>query len=196
MPRTSEQNQKLKEAARWKILFAALEEFARKGLSVRISEIAERAGISQGLLYHYFHSKEELIVELLKMAGVSSSVAVHQTLQGSEDIREKVRALTHMMLDVLRRDDITALFFMFVVQTSIGNVRNPAIDDALKSMGGPVEDMFHLVCEGQAQGVMVDGDPQKLAVLYWQTITGLCCYKLSGCGIMPDEAMINRIVLK
>lgn len=65
-PRTKEQLEELKESRRISILNAALKVFSEKGYNgASISNIAEQAGISKGLLYTYFKSKEDLLDELL-----------------------------------------------------------------------------------------------------------------------------------
>jgi len=51
------------EERRLQILDTALEVFASKGFNgTSIKDIAEAAGISQGLMYHYFKSKKALLV--------------------------------------------------------------------------------------------------------------------------------------
>jgi len=60
-PRTPDRTQKIREERQAQILAAALELFAEKGLhNTRVSEIAARAGVSQGTVYWYFDSKEAL----------------------------------------------------------------------------------------------------------------------------------------
>jgi AcrR family transcriptional regulator len=55
------------DATRKRILDAALQEFAEKGLAgARVDSIAERAGSSARMLYVYFGSKEELYDEVLR----------------------------------------------------------------------------------------------------------------------------------
>ena len=55
------------DATRKRILDAALDEFADKGLAgARVDAIAERAGSSARMLYVYFGSKEELYDEVLR----------------------------------------------------------------------------------------------------------------------------------
>jgi len=67
MPRTPEQFRKMREVKQKQIKDAALELFAREGYhSTSISKIAKAAGISKGLMYNYFDSKEELVMSLLK----------------------------------------------------------------------------------------------------------------------------------
>jgi AcrR family transcriptional regulator len=51
-----------KEARPQELLAAALELFVEKGFAAtRIEEVAQRAGVSKGTLYHYYPSKEELL---------------------------------------------------------------------------------------------------------------------------------------
>ena len=52
-------------ATRARLLDAAKEEFEHTGfLDARISDIAERAGLSHGSFYHYFESKEQIFREV------------------------------------------------------------------------------------------------------------------------------------
>jgi len=58
MPRSAEDNQQIRDARREEILEAATQVFAERGFArTKISDIAAAAGVSHGLLYHYFDSK-------------------------------------------------------------------------------------------------------------------------------------------
>lgn len=62
MPRTETQYEEIRENRRNQIMDTALELFAVEGFyPTSISRIAARAGISKGLMYNYFKSKEDLI---------------------------------------------------------------------------------------------------------------------------------------
>jgi AcrR family transcriptional regulator len=62
MPRTKEQYEKIRSEKREIIKQAALKLFAEKGYATTsISDIAQTAGISKGLMYNYFKSKEEVL---------------------------------------------------------------------------------------------------------------------------------------
>ena len=62
MPRTKEQNKKIREEARNKIINAAIKLFSLKGYhGTSISDIAKEAEISKGLAYNYFESKQDLL---------------------------------------------------------------------------------------------------------------------------------------
>jgi len=66
-PRTSDQFGKMREEKSALIMDVALEHFANKGFhATTISHIARHAGISKGLLYNYFESKEALLNEIIR----------------------------------------------------------------------------------------------------------------------------------
>jgi AcrR family transcriptional regulator len=60
-------NQRRKEQRHEEIMEAALEEFAVKGYAeTRLDDVANRAGISKGLVYVYFKTKEELFKAVIR----------------------------------------------------------------------------------------------------------------------------------
>jgi len=62
---TREDKRRLVEARRRQILEAARRVFARRGFEgARISEVAKEAGVSEGTIYNYFRSKEDLLVHI------------------------------------------------------------------------------------------------------------------------------------
>ncbi len=68
MPRSPAQNEEIRQARRVQIMDAARQVFARRGFhATRMSDIASAAGVSQGTLYHYFQSKDELFLSLLNV---------------------------------------------------------------------------------------------------------------------------------
>lgn len=65
-PRTKEQFLEIREDRKAQIKEVALEIISEEGFqNTSISKIALRAEISKGLLYNYFSSKEEMILEIL-----------------------------------------------------------------------------------------------------------------------------------
>ena len=66
MPRTPEQFKQIRTDRRADILEAALHVFAEEGYhAASISKVSKYAGVSKGLMYNYFKSKEDLLHELL-----------------------------------------------------------------------------------------------------------------------------------
>lgn len=61
-PRSPEQNKEIREQSRQQIINAAFELFANEGYSkTSIAEVAKKAKVSKGLIYHYFSSKEHIL---------------------------------------------------------------------------------------------------------------------------------------
>ncbi|MDR7079726.1 AcrR family transcriptional regulator [Neobacillus niacini] len=67
MPRTPEENERIRQATKEKIRAAAMELFMKQGYyATPISDIAKHASISKGLLYNYYKGKEELLSEMVE----------------------------------------------------------------------------------------------------------------------------------
>jgi len=65
-PRNHIQNEKIRDKSTGRILNAAFMLMAKNGYeSTSISQIAKEAGVSKGLMYNYFSSKEELLQALI-----------------------------------------------------------------------------------------------------------------------------------
>jgi len=66
-PKTKKQFEEIRSEKRNLIMHSALHLFAEKGYhQASISQIAKRAGISKGLMYNYFDSKEALLGEIFQ----------------------------------------------------------------------------------------------------------------------------------
>lgn len=65
-PRTQIQNEKIRSESTNKILSAAFMLMSKNGYeATSISQIAQAAGVSKGLMYNYFSSKEDLLKALI-----------------------------------------------------------------------------------------------------------------------------------
>lgn len=65
-PRTAQQFEQIRNERKAEILEAALHLFAEEGYhSASVSKLAGKAGISKGLMYNYFKSKEEVLKTLI-----------------------------------------------------------------------------------------------------------------------------------
>ena len=99
------------------ILDAALALFARDGFAaVKMSDIAERAGITAGTIYRYFASKGALIEALVERHADPSWSRGREVAEayGSRTAREIVALLLHRWADDLAADSPTALLLLIV----------------------------------------------------------------------------------
>src|ERR1051326_4282404 len=102
MPRTKEANQRIREEQRTKILEGALRVSARKGMAATMSDVAESAGVSQGLAYRYFPSKEALFKELIEQATQSGMALMQQVQKLSGTPGERLNFLISKSLENMR----------------------------------------------------------------------------------------------
>ena len=82
MPRTAEQFKEIRTSRKKAILDAALHVFSEQGYhNTSIIEVSKEAGISKGLIYNYFDSKEELLDILLGSFLDDEMLAVKKVLK-------------------------------------------------------------------------------------------------------------------
>ena len=77
MPRSPEQFEALRRESQERLERAALAVFARLGFQrATVRDIAREADVSQGLLYHYFHTKDELLVAVFRRGAQDVAAAL------------------------------------------------------------------------------------------------------------------------
>ena len=92
-PRTEEQFEKIREKSRNLIINTAMELFAHYGYhSTTIDKIAKKAGISKGLIYNYYKSKDELL-ESVFMQGFNFFDEISKISQTDISAYEKLQLL-------------------------------------------------------------------------------------------------------
>ena len=195
MPRTKEAFESMRQTTREKIETAALSLFARKGLAVKVGEIAEAAGVSQGLMYSHYSSKDALIIELVRQATTISSKTIMDFSESDGTAAWKVNNISCMMCRMLADAPIGIDYFMFMMQVGMSDFKVPEASWYSAELPNPVENLAQVIAQGQAEGSVVQGEPLQLAVAYWAAIQGLCCYAITGIPVSTDPKMLNRILL-
>ena len=88
-PRTPQQFEEIRETRRKQIMDAALELFATEGYShCSISQLANHAGISKGLMYNYFDSKEALLLAIIDEGMQDIMIMIDPNQDGVLDAEE------------------------------------------------------------------------------------------------------------
>lgn len=119
-PRTEEQYEQIREQKRALILEEALRLFADEGFhSTSISKIAKSAGISKGLMYNYFESKEALLHELV-LSGIND---LTQTFDPNNDgilTTEELEYFINQTFEILKTNiKYWKLYFAIILQPSV-----------------------------------------------------------------------------
>jgi AcrR family transcriptional regulator len=119
-PRTKEQFEKIRETSRTEILNAALELFAKNGFhATSISQIAEKAGISKGLMYNYFKSKDDLLKNIIDNGFQQLSEMMLETGQKSEPC-EVLKNIIHYSIEHIKKNfTYWQLFMALIIQSGV-----------------------------------------------------------------------------
>jgi len=86
------------------LLAVAREVFLERGIRATTLEVAERAGVSEGVLFHRFKSKEELFSAAMDFDGEGAPRAVLEAIESLDglEVREAIVQLATKLLEVGR----------------------------------------------------------------------------------------------
>jgi AcrR family transcriptional regulator len=163
----AEQNEK----RRRDILAAGLELFVAKGYAgTAVRDISAATGTSNGLLFHYFKTKEEILAELAAhaMAGVGAAAGLLASGRPPLDIFETITEAVFQAYRTPHGRNLFLLINQVKTQSSIPQAVKTAVA-AIDAIGASVP----VIREGQRTGAMKDGDPLALAVAYWGAVQGI-----------------------
>ncbi len=119
-PRTEEQFEEIRMNRKALIMEAALELFASAGYhETSISNIAEKAGISKGLMYNYFDSKEELIRQIIRK-GMDDILQYFDPDQDGIITKDEIRYFIDRVFTLMVQDiDFWKIYFMVLIQPPV-----------------------------------------------------------------------------
>lgn len=183
-----------KEKRRQEILLAGLNLFIQKGYSgTTIKNIASAVGMSVGLLFHYFESKEELYVELIKL-GIEGPMSTMQPTQMEPLAFFETTA--EQILSYIITEPFVAKMFVLMNQAYYSD----DVPERVKKMmqGFDVYTPTAMMMQqGQANGTIREGNPMALTIAYWGAIQGvaetIAMYTVLPC---PEAKWIVDIIRK
>jgi AcrR family transcriptional regulator len=159
-----------REKRRHEILETALDLFIRKGYAAtKISDIAQSVGMSVGLMFHYFESKEKLYEELIR-CGVSGPMSTMAPT--NKEPLEFFEGTAELIFQYVRAQPFVAKMFVLMSQAFFNEAAPKGVKDVLQEF-----DIYTPTCllmkEGQANGTIREGDPYALSIAYWCAIQGI-----------------------
>ena len=147
-----------KEKRREEILLAGLDLFVKKGYAAtKTSDIAKAVNMSDGLLFHYFATKESLYEELIRI-GTESSQAWMETDERSP--LNFFTNVTNQILDMIRMNPQGAKFFVLIAQALRSSTTPERITQILASQETRYAKTVELIWKGQEAGEIRRGNPE------------------------------------
>lgn len=200
MARGSAKNEEMREARLKSIKQAALILFASKGVaSTKIQDIAEAVGMSQGLIYHYYSSKEaifiEIMVESLNKIIESVMVLKEMPLTAAEKIKFGIKGLIEIIENKSHFSQTSHLILQSVFLDTLPEHDKTEIN-RLREI--PYLEIEKIIKEGQLEGTIHEGDPKELSVLFWVTLNGLSLLKSTSLNyyVSPKPETLYRLFIK
>lgn len=114
--------------AKARILAVAVDLFYERGYErTTVRDIAERAGILSGSLFHHFRSKQEILYTAMAATTQAMGEAAVAATEGVDDPREALRALMLAELSAIHREDGHAAYVLVDEWRSLDTEHRAAI---------------------------------------------------------------------
>jgi TetR/AcrR family fatty acid metabolism transcriptional regulator len=156
------------------ILDAAVRVFARRGFNAcRVSDIADEAGVAYGLVYHYFHSKDEVLDTLFLERWNVLLDEIREVDGRPLTAREKLYEIARFIVESYRHDpDLMKVIIVEVTRAanSFARTHQQKIREAFALIAD-------IVARAQADGTFKDTVAPEFAALAFygaieQVLTG------------------------
>lgn len=171
-PRGKKLNEQMRAEAMTKITRAALEVFAEYGYhGTRMDQIMQVSGLSKGLVYHYFPSKENLFFHLVGSALDISRNLWKDALEAPGTAWEKIERLTASLVKTTFTEEYS-LYFLIMVQAVTQGKGIPGLMEYILQRTVHYAELPRLIIEAQKSGEAVQGDPEVLATTYFALFQG------------------------
>lgn len=170
-----------REERRSQILDAALTVFSQKGYhATNVSDVAAQAGVSQGTIYWYFESKDELFQAALLSAFMDIGEEMIGSLAACTTATEKLLALAESMEGLA--DVAEGLFMLFLGYWSSSDRREENAQIWIDLLKQYKDVVVSIVEEGIGNGEFRPVDAEALVWALLAAYDGLAAYVV----IMPD----------
>lgn len=159
-----------KERRRQEIIYTALELFVSKGYAAtKITDIAKRANMSRGLMFHYFESKENLYEELIRMGLEGTAYPGEQKCEHAIDFFVN---FTEELFRYMKEQPVVAKFFVLMAEAQ----RSEATPEHIREIAmkvNVIEQFVPIIEWGQKEETIKEGSPLVISNAFWCSIQGI-----------------------
>lgn len=133
-PRTSVQFEEIRVKSREKIILAAMQMFAQKSFhSTTVSDISKAAGISKGLIYNYFETKEDILKGIVDYMFAIGDKIMEESLS-KQNPKDELRTMIDQIFQYLdKQSAISRMLIPLALEVGNFNYINEVIE---KKMNG------------------------------------------------------------
>jgi AcrR family transcriptional regulator len=177
-PRGKKLNEQMRADATAKITKAALEVFASYGYyGATMEQIMKVSGLSKGLVYHYFPSKEKIFFHLVETALEISKKTWRDALDSPGTAWEKIEKLSENIVKVAYTEEASS-YYLIMVQAMTQGKGIPGLMEFIYPRMTIYAELPPLILEAQKTGEAAPGDPDLLATAYSALFQGYTLFVL------------------
>ena len=175
MPRSKEKSEQIRIQSRAQILLAARLIFSERGYDgCKVADIAKRANMSQGNIYWYFSSKEEMLKSILADGFETLGTLMHKAATSQTTAHEKIDFLIRQYTAFGRElGDFTNIFLALLAQGGLERLRELGFD-TVQIGTGYHQSVSAIFAQGQAEGfIRKDLDANMLTMFFFSFYNGM-----------------------
>jgi len=175
-PRGKQLNEQMRTDAMAKITQAALEVFSSYGYyGSTMEKIMKASGMSKGLLYHYFPSKEKVFIHLVDTALKISRNTWQDAFDSPGTAWEKIEKLSENIVKIAFTDE-SSLYSLIMIQAVTEGKGIPGLLEHVFQNLAYYTELHSLILEAQISGEAAEGDAYVMMFTYISLIQGLTLY--------------------
>lgn len=195
MPRSKEVSEQMRAQSRAQILTAARRLFAKQGyFACRVSDIAREADMSQGNIYWYFSSKEEVLTAVLAQ-GFEAVGAVLQEAAShpGTGVEKLIFAVEQYITLGQEGTDFFTIFMSLLAHGGVPFLQELGFDT------GPIGIGFHqhlsaIVAQAQSEGSVADIDTNILTMFFFAFFNGLIITYAEDWADLPPHLIRDAVL--
>jgi AcrR family transcriptional regulator len=207
-PRTSKQYEEIREEKIALIMDTALEHFANEGyFSTTINHIARHAGISKGLMYNYFESKEALLKAIIHKSieevlnyfdidrdGYLSEEEFEFFIRKINVMLKEKRSFWRLLFQLLMQNDVREKFLKSF--TGYGSQKQPGTVPGFDLPASQIMNMITDYFIRRKEKMHESYDPEIELRMFLITIKGFAITSIYADDVEDDniEKAVNRII--
>ena len=175
-PRSKQLNEQMRAEAMARITGAALQVFAGYGYhGATMEQIMQISGLSKGLVYHYFPSKESIFFHLVDSALEISRNIWQDAFDSPGTAWEKIEKLSDNILKTAFTEE-SSRYSLIMIQAMTQGMGIPGLIEHIYQHLTFYNELLPLIVEAQRSGEAAQGDPEVLMISYVAQVQGLTLF--------------------
>ena len=192
-PRSKKLSEEMRTQSRAALIDAARKLFSERGyFNCKVSDVAREAGMSQGNVYWYFSSKEDLLIAVLAGGFEALGDALSHASTQPGTTLEKLDQLLEGLFAFARQQWDFNLIMLSILGHGGDSLFAELGFDMPKIGLGYVRSVASIVAQGQEEGLIEEEiDPEVLAMFFLAFFNGLNLTYGQDWMDMPNEYVSN-----